>query len=80
MQEHMPCVYKGSYICDDCGTTRRAPRLGIWARADCRSRDMVGRAEHLQVSPTCPRCREGMRLLPQGIKLRRYLRKIRRRP
>ena len=73
-----PCVYKGSYICDGCGTTRRAPRFSIWASPFRDANDMIGRAEHRAMTPLCASCRNPMRLLPQGIKLRRYLRKIRR--
>lgn len=76
-------IIKGTFVCDRCATTRRSMILSMGLRstrpsrqtADCIARGETGRAS----KPRCPRCREHMRHFPDGVKLGRYLKKIRKR-
>lgn len=73
----LPALMKSTFICETCRTTRRAGQvddLAVRRRGDP-PQDVVDRGEQQSRVPRCPRCRRAMRYFPNGVKLRRWVRR-----
>lgn len=73
-------LLKATYVCDTCATTRRSVWLEWRWRNYRTTADNKARAEWpaAGIVPTCPKCQNKMRRFPAGVKLGKYLKKLKR--